>query len=658
MRVIVAIVLREWVRIVVKLSINSGTPVIYANLLGYDEQAHRRGPGSKVARWGLGGIDSVIKDVFRTAHRSEMRDYELIVFSDHGHEAVRIYEFQYGKPIQQAVADALQNGPLADRIVTSIDHATRSSGLSDRWMRRWFRSRFKSGAEFQITPEEIVRNVVVTALGPLGHIYFPVRVSEQVRAECAGRLVNREHIPLVLYCNDNGEIFGRNRRGLWKVPDDCSSICGPEHRFLNEIREDLVTLCRHKDAGDLIISGWDPDLEPMTFVQEHGSHGSLGFRETRGFALIPSIIDIQRREASNGEAYVRGVDLHQAALDFLQAASQHSDPGSNSALSVAQPGGSFTTTEADESVTNRAARVTEQVRPFSILRAPEQRNPELEFHLRVMTYNAHRCVGMDGRCRPNRIAQVIAECGADVVALQEMDENRPRTEQLNQTSMIASRLGMYYRFFPVLVMGQERYGLSILSRYPIAVVREEVFTKAPRNRSEARGAQWVTLRTDAGPLHLINTHLGLRSRERMQQVDQLLSSRWLGAISEDEPIVFCGDLNAGPQSEVVRRLQKRFHCVQLMANGHVPQATFASIMPLRRIDHILVSRSFSVESVSVPVTHMSRLASDHLPVCADLNLHSLQPTGTGESSAELKTSGDRTEAEPLSCAPREGVPQK
>jgi endonuclease/exonuclease/phosphatase family metal-dependent hydrolase len=39
-------------------------------------------------------------------------------------------------------------------------------------------------------------------------------------------------------------------------------------------------------------------------------------------------------------------------------------------------------------------------------------------HLRVATYNVHRCRGIDGRVRPARIAEVLRE-DADVVALQE-----------------------------------------------------------------------------------------------------------------------------------------------------------------------------------------------------------------------------------------------
>ncbi len=155
----------------------------------------------------------------------------------------------------------------------------------------------------------------------------------------------------------------------------------------------------------------------------------------------------------------------------------------------------------------------------------------------------------------------------------------------------------------------------------MSVVRQAVLTgEDQRNRCEARGAIWVSFETDAGPVHLLNTHLGLRKKERGQQVKELLSNRWLDDLQTKEPVIIAGDLNAGPGSPVMKQLTKSFHCVQLLAHAHRPQKTFASVFPLRRIDHVLVSRHFRVNSVTVPKNHATAIASDHLPVCADLVL--------------------------------------
>ena len=47
-------------------------------------------------------------------------------------------------------------------------------------------------------------------------------------------------------------------------------------------------------------------------------------------------------------------------------------------------------------------------------------NPGPRPTLRIATYNVHRCRGLDGRTRPERIAAVLRAIDADVVALQEV----------------------------------------------------------------------------------------------------------------------------------------------------------------------------------------------------------------------------------------------
>ncbi|MCA9013400.1 MAG: endonuclease/exonuclease/phosphatase family protein, partial [Planctomycetaceae bacterium] len=594
-RVLVSVVLREWVRIVVKLSIASGTPVVYANLLGYDEQSHRRGPASAFAHWGLRGIDGVVKDIFRFAQHADGRDYEVIVFSDHGQESVRIYEFEYGKSIQQAVTDVLRHGPLAQRIVRSLDGNPESHRRFQHWRRRNPDLHNRENESDRLTPKQLSDEVIVTAMGPIGHVYVPVALTDAAKAEYAACLVQQENVPLVLYRCSDQQVFGRNRQGLWNVREDSAMICGIDHKFVNEIRDDLITLCAHPDSGDLIISGWDPEQRPLTFVQENGAHGSLGFQETRGFALLPQHLPVRQHEIENGERFIRGLDLHAAAWHFLH-------PDRALSASLRQP---FHRTPIHFS-----PRVSQSTDPGALAASGM---------LRVMTYNIHHSMGLDGRCRPLRIADVIAESGADVVALQEVDKNRARTSFQDQAAVIASRLEMNYRFFPLLTLGQEQYGLAILSRVPMHIVREGILQQGSSGkRRESRGAMWVALEGRFGLIHLINTHLGLTKAERLCQIEELLSDRWLGDIESREPVIICGDLNAGPRSEVLKRLTMRFHCTQSIAVDHRPQATFASIFPLRQIDYILVSSHFSVSSSCVSRNHMAKAASDHLPVCAAL----------------------------------------
>lgn len=601
-RVLVSIVLREWVRIVVKLSVAQGRPVIYANLLGYDEQAHRRGPSSAFAHWGLKGIDKAIEDIFRTARRSDARDYEVMVFSDHGQEETRIYEFETGQTIQDAVAAALRNGPLGQHIVRSLAPAHGNQHLDQR-MRQLLKIRRGRTEVPTLTESELADQVIVTALGPIGHIYFPMPVPDEARAACADDLVKQGQVPLVVYRTDDGNVWARNAGGLWALPADIQQVCGTAHQFAHEVADDLAALTKNENSGDVIICGWDPKLPPLTFVQEHGAHGSIGAQETRGFALLPTTMKHQTRTTSAGEQYVRGVDLYNAAGQFLQKWKSDQPALQRDLIHLTKP--------------RHVAAATEN----ATVDQQDDHHAASEFRLRVMTYNTHHCLGMDGKCRPQRIADIISNTQADVIAFQEMDVNRQRSGQQDQTAVIAGQLGMSYCFFPVWSSETEEYGLSIISRFPMSVVRQQVLTDLDhRNKREARGAMWVSIETDAGPVHVLNTHLGLTKKERSAQVDELLSERWLSGLPVNEPIIFAGDLNAGPKSQTMKRLTKLLHCVQTLAEDHRPQKTFASFMPLRRIDHILVSRHFRVDRITVPKTHTTAVASDHLPVCAELIL--------------------------------------
>ena len=138
---------------------------------------------------------------------------------------------------------------------------------------------------------------------------------------------------------------------------------------------------------------------------------------------------------------------------------------------------------------------------------------------------------------------------------------------------------------------------------------------------QKRGCIRLTFETPAGPVILFNTHLGLYRLERRRQIRALLGNEWLKAFPPETAIIFCGDLNAGALSPVYLRLSRLLSDVQKGSkNPAKPRATFPSRRPLFRIDHMFVSNNFKILDVYVPRTIDTQLASDHLPVFADLEL--------------------------------------
>jgi endonuclease/exonuclease/phosphatase family metal-dependent hydrolase len=598
-----------------KLSIEEGAPIIYANFLGYDEQAHRRGPDSAFAHWGLKGIDNVVADVFRTAHTSDARDYQVVVFADHGQERAQIYESAQGMTIQDAVKNVFATGPLAGTRVHRVDLPGGRAQEMDqraRWLLRQKRGRLEAP---RMTAEQLASEIIVTALGPLGHVYVPIELDDKQRAHYAQALVKQGATPLVLYLDAAGVVHAHNRRGAWRLPDDGVSIFGPRHPFIEEAVADLDRLCRHPDAGNFVISGWDSERPPVTFVQENGAHGSIGVDETRGFALIPHGVRVHVRRGQAGERYLRGEDLYRAAWRFVH------------------PDRRLPRRHVDEA--------TEPSRPaLAIVGGGPNETEDKPPSLRVMTYNIHSCIGLDGKARPERIAQVIRSSRADLVALQEVDANRHRSRRHDQARIIAEALSMSHHYYAISDWNGEQYGLAIISRYPFEHVQSGHLTAADhRRRAEARGAMWVCVETPVGPVHFINTHFGLRHEERLRQAELLLGPDWIGGIPAGEPVVLCGDLNAGPRSPVCRRFARQLVDAQTRVKHHRPRATFFSPMPVRRLDHVFVSPHFRVEHVLLPRTPAAKIASDHLPVCVELTLAAAAEAERDPAAAQARTGG-------------------
>jgi endonuclease/exonuclease/phosphatase family metal-dependent hydrolase len=243
-------------------------------------------------------------------------------------------------------------------------------------------------------------------------------------------------------------------------------------------------------------------------------------------------------------------------------------------------------------------------------------------NLRVMTYNIHSCVNMDGKVSPERVAAVIDEITPDLVALQEVDAGIPRTHYQKQAKILGEILSMDYRFFPVVKNGYQKYGLAILSRFPFQSVSIGWLPGwYPKLNLQKRGVIRAIFQTSYGSVNFFNTHLSLFRLERRKQLMALLGKDWLMAVPGYEPVIFCGDLNAVPVSPVYRRLSRYLTDAQKSSiSSKRPQPTFPSRGPLFRIDHIFISKHFRTLRTGVPVNENSRLASDHLPLCVDLEI--------------------------------------
>lgn len=233
-----------------------------------------------------------------------------------------------------------------------------------------------------------------------------------------------------------------------------------------------------------------------------------------------------------------------------------------------------------------------------------------------MTYNVHSCVGNDRRLAPERIAEVIASSRSEVVCLQELDAGRKRTGLIRQAETLARELDMQFHFFPAIRAASEEYGDAILSRHPLRVVRTGALPQ-PSSMVEPRGALWVEVETEGAKWQVINTHLGLGRGERRAQACALAA--WIAAAQAARPVVFCGDLNSRSGSAVHQLLGNNLRDAQTAANGGMKR-TFSTRLPWICLDYIYVSTDVHVRSAQVLMTPLARIASDHFPLVAELEL--------------------------------------
>lgn len=221
--------------------------------------------------------------------------------------------------------------------------------------------------------------------------------------------------------------------------------------------------------------------------------------------------------------------------------------------------------------------------------------------IRLATYNAHDCIGRDGVYDPARIAGVVADIEADVVALQEitLDHAGYVRETLQDISGMQAVDGTLFE------RGVGRYGNVLLKRHPVDAQALHDLSFVGR---EPRGLVDAAMDIKGQNLRVATTHLGLRSAERREQVARIADRLTDASV----PAVLMGDFNVWLGSRALRPLFD-FGFTQR------PLRSFPTRWaPLQAIDRVLV------HGFAQPQRHWryerptASHASDHFPVVVDV----------------------------------------
>lgn len=574
-RVAVGVVLRELTLMGMDVSMARGLPIVHGNLLDYDESAHRRGQHSPLARRALRSTDRALERIWWAAHRSSRRHYDVWVLSDHGQETTDSYIDLYEESVDEAIHRvAISLGLLRpDAVVAEV---TPRTGIGMQRL-RMLGGRLVGHLVPGVDMDDAVHrpgDLTVTALGPIGQVYAPRELEPDELERFADAVVHDARVPLVVHRSaERSTAIAHTRAGRFVLPRDARKVLGPDHRHAHDTARDLVEVVNHPDAGELTISGWQFDHRPLSFPFDHGAHGGPGAQETDAFAAVPP--DTRLALRADDASPLRPSDLRHAM--------------------------------------------------FAVRRGEDRHRPERHRRgVRVLTYNVHACVGLDGRSSVERIARVIARHDPDVVCLQELDRGRERSGNVDQAQAIADALEMVAEFHPTISVASEEFGDAILSRHPMRLVRAGGLPGLERPGLEPRGAihvevDFVGPGGEARTVQVIGTHLSLHPHERSLAVDALLGPEWLGSIASGD-VVLCGDFNALSWFPTMRRLRRRLDDAQRGLDGHRPRATWSGRFPIGRIDHVLVDPTLSVLHVDVADDSLARVASDHRPVIVDVAL--------------------------------------
>jgi endonuclease/exonuclease/phosphatase family metal-dependent hydrolase len=251
--------------------------------------------------------------------------------------------------------------------------------------------------------------------------------------------------------------------------------------------------------------------------------------------------------------------------------------------------------------------------------------------VRVATFNIlNGRSPVDDRVDVDRFADAIRDLDADVLGLQEVDRNQPRSERADLTAVAADAMGAEeHRFVAALAgspgatwiaaTGEEQpdaaaYGVALLSRYPVTgweVVRlAPMPTKVPMMfkgslrpswvRDEPRVAVVATVQTPYGETTFVNTHLSFIPWWNGRQLHSLVRS----VEHTDLPRVLMGDLNMGPtRARTLTGMRPLAH-----------HRTFPVDAPREQIDHLLVAGDLEAKDSEARPMRLS----DHRALVVDL----------------------------------------
>lgn len=213
-----------------------------------------------------------------------------------------------------------------------------------------------------------------------------------------------------------------------------------------------------------------------------------------------------------------------------------------------------------------------------------------------------------------RIAEVLKQIDADVIALQEVVGMDEAAREHNQVHAIAEELGYDFRIGENRRLRGSAYGNALLSRLPIVADSNHDLSF---RMYEPRGCLEVTIESplqSQTSLQIYNVHLGTGFFERRYQAHRLFDV--INGNSASGPRIVLGDFNEWTRGRASHLLSNHLNCAEperLVGRAR----SYPGVFPLLHLDHIYYDSLLKLKSIAVHRSRLALLASDHLPIVAD-----------------------------------------
>jgi endonuclease/exonuclease/phosphatase family metal-dependent hydrolase len=238
-------------------------------------------------------------------------------------------------------------------------------------------------------------------------------------------------------------------------------------------------------------------------------------------------------------------------------------------------------------------------------------------HLRIVTYNIHKCRGLDRRVRPARIVDVLREIDADIIALQEVMSLQGALREKDQARFISEEIQMACGVGGTRIHKGAVYGNVVLSRLPLVATTNYDISVQGR---EQRGCMRADIRLNGSALlHVFNVHLGTAFMERRHQGRKLVNDAILNNKNLKGMRIMLGDFNEWTRGLTTRLLTAHLTSADIRAHLRHPR-TYPGVLPFMHLDHVYFEDSLHLERLVLHRSRASLIASDHLPLVADFQL--------------------------------------